>query len=108
MNAKRVFSAIVAAMAMGGSAFAIEATQLPLPPAQPAPADLASMPMECAKAPMKRHDHGAERGLGVAAVTPMTMMMTMPCPMERGALPADTKADKRLPHDHGRFHKNQW
>lgn len=102
MNAKRVFS-VFAALVVGGSAFAIEATQLP-PPAQPALADVATMPMECAKAPMKRHDHGAERGLGVATATPMMMA----CPMEQGAATADAKADKRLRHDHGKFHKNQW
>ena len=102
MNAKRVLSVIATTM-LAGSAFAIEATQLPQPQGMPAPAAAAAMPMECGTAPMKRHDHGAERGLGVASATPMMM----PCPMEHGAPPADSKTDKRLRHDHGKFHKNQ-
>lgn len=67
----------------------------------PMPAMAASMPMDCGKAPMKRHDHGAERGLAPAAAK------TMPCMGDGAEAPAAKPATKKPLHDHGKFHKNQ-
>lgn len=102
MNAKSVFAVVVAAL-FGGSALAIEATQLPESETI-APAKASEPRTECARAPLKRHDHGAERGLAAIAAKPMNMM---PCEMNRGGSRADDKADRVLRHDHGKFHKNQ-
>lgn len=103
MNARSVF-AVVAAALVSGSAWAVEATQLPEQENATTPAKAQQMPRECAKAPVKRHDHGAERGLAIVAAKAMSMM---PCEMEHGAARADGKTGKVLRHDHGKFHKNQ-
>ncbi|HJW11562.1 MAG TPA: hypothetical protein VJ598_07240 [Albitalea sp.] len=60
----------------------------------------ATMPMheQCAKAPMAKHDHGAERG------TRAPMAMTGCAP--EAAAPA-ASAQARARHDHAKFHKNQ-
>ncbi|CAG1017076.1 hypothetical protein BURC_01697 [Burkholderiaceae bacterium] len=102
MNAKSAFAIVVAAL-VGGSALAIEATQLSALETI-APAKASEPRTECARAPLKRHDHGAERGLAPIAAKPMSMM---PCDMNRGGSRADDKTDKVLRHDHGKFHKNQ-
>jgi len=66
----------------------------------PAPAMAASMAMDCGKAATKRHDHGAERGLGVSATS-------MPCGPDSAASATAIKAKKKPAHDHAKFHKNQ-
>jgi hypothetical protein len=67
------------------------------------PAMAASMPMDCPKAQMKRHDHGAERGLG--PTTAATKTMGMHCGPD-GAASGSAKA-RKMGHDHGKFHKGQ-
>jgi hypothetical protein len=75
--------------------------------AQERPADAASAPMaavaapmpsDCAK-PMKRHDHGADKG------TSMPMSMSGPCAAEPAASAAKTVS--KPVHDHAKFNKNQ-
>ena len=68
------------------------------------PAMAASMPHDCARSPMKRHDNGAERGLGVSA---SPSAMSMPCSGDTAASAPAKTAKKRLAHDHAKFHKNQ-
>lgn len=70
--------------------------------AAPMPDMAASMPQDCGKASMKRHDHGAERGTGVTAGP---VAMNMPCSDAAASAPAKT-AKKKLTHDHAKFHKN--
>ena len=74
--------------------------------AAPAPkqAMAASMPMDCAKAPATRHDHGAERGLGATA---SSKTMGAACAHEGAASATGSKAKKKPLHDHAKFHKNQ-
>jgi hypothetical protein len=73
------------------------------PSAMPHLATSTSMPMDCGKAPMKRHDHGAERGTGVTTPQPMAM----PCGADSAASAPAGKAKKAPLHDHAKFHKNQ-
>ncbi|MDI4635235.1 hypothetical protein J7U46_19385 [Pelomonas sp. V22] len=61
-------------------------------------APAASAPTECAK--MKRHDHGAERGLPSAANAPCA-------PAAASAASALVKAKAKPLHDHAKVHKNQ-
>ena len=68
----------------------------------PMPAMAASMPMDCAKPPVKRHDHGAEKGLGVSA----SKSTDMACAQD-GAASESAKGKKKVAHDHAKFHKNQ-
>jgi hypothetical protein len=68
------------------------------------PATAASMPQDCAKPAMKRHDHGAERGTGVSAAA---SDKGAPCTSEAAASAAPKTAKKKLAHDHAKFHKNQ-
>ncbi len=80
----------------------------------PMPAMTASMPMsmpmpmheDCAKAPMKRHDHGAERGVPTSETTGSNAM-AMPCPAAGAASAISTATKPKLRHDHAKFHKNQ-
>jgi len=74
--------------------------------AQPTPstADAASAPMDCMKTAAKRHDHGAERGLGVSSASKSGGMA---CPHESATAASGAKAKKKLAHDHAKFHKNQ-
>jgi hypothetical protein len=74
--------------------------------AQTAPAG--AMPMtgdamshDCAK-PMRKHDHGAEKGTPTpsAASAPCTAAMAAPAPAE-----AASSAKKAAGHDHSKFHK---
>ena len=69
----------------------------------PKPAEAMPMPMDCAKVPAKRHDHGAERGLGATAPS---KTMGAACAHE-GAASTGSKAKKKPLHDHAKFHKNQ-
>ena len=68
------------------------------------PAMAASMPMDCAMGPAKRHDHGAERGLGTTAPA---KTMGAACAHEGAASATGGKAKKKPLHDHAKFHKNQ-
>ena len=54
-------------------------------------------------APMKRHDHGAERGLGSSAPA----VMAMECSSDAAASAPVKSAKKKVAHDHAKFHKNQ-
>ena len=58
------------------------------------------MPMDCANAPMKRHDHGMEHGSGPTAGA-------MPCAPDGAASRPAAAQKKVLRHDHAKFHKNQ-
>ena len=71
--------------------------------AAPMPEMAASMPMDCAKPALKRHNHGAERGLPVSA----SKSMDMGCAHDSAAPASAGKAKKKLAHDHAKFHKNQ-
>ena len=71
--------------------------------AQSAPA--ASMPMadgqpshDCAK-PMRKHDHGAEKGM------PTPMAKSAPCTAAAAAPAAAASAAKKPGHNHSTFHK---
>ena len=70
--------------------------------AAPMPAMAASMPMDCAKPAVKRHDHGAEKGLGVSASKSTDMACT-----HDDAASGSAKGKKKVAHDHAKFHKNQ-
>lgn len=85
--------AIVTAIA-ATSAFAQQA------PEAAAQATSAPVAMDCAASPMKRHDHGAERGTGATA-------KPMPCAVTGAASSPDKAARKKPAHDHAKFHKNQ-
>lgn len=62
------------------------------------PAMTASMPMDCGKTPIKRHDHAAERGLGGGTAL---MPMAAPCGPDAAASATASKAKKKLlRHDH--------
>lgn len=67
----------------------------------PMPMPTVEMSHDCGK-PMKRHDHGAERG------TPSPKSMPAPCAAGAAAPSAEgaSAPKKRLNHDHGKFHKN--
>lgn len=69
----------------------------------PTPAMAASMPMDCANAPAKRHDHGAERGLGATH----SNAMGTACATDGAASATGSKTKKKPLHDHAKFHKNQ-
>jgi hypothetical protein len=63
----------------------------------------ASAPQGCARAPFKRHDHGAERQMPAPA-----SRAAAPCTAAESDAPAarPDSADKKKPvHDHSRFHK---
>lgn len=70
-------------------------------PAASAPATgAASMPTECAGGKMKRHDHGADRGMPSTASAPCA-------PSAASAASAPAKAKAKPTHDHAKVHKNQ-
>ena len=69
----------------------------------PMPAMAAPMPMDCAKAATKRHDHGAERGLGATG----SKTMGAACAADGAASATGGKTKKKALHDHAKFHKNQ-
>jgi hypothetical protein len=71
--------------------------------AAPMPEMAASMPMDCAKPAVKRHNHGAERGLPVSA----SKSTGTSCAHESAAPASASTAKKKLAHDHAKFHKNQ-
>ena len=89
------------------SAVVITAASLPAfaqqAAAAPVPEMAASMPMDCAKPAVKRHNHGAERGLPVSA----SKSTGMSCAHESAAPASAGTAKKKLAHDHAKFHKNQ-
>ncbi len=92
--------------AIFASAAVISMASLPVfaqqAPAAPSPA--ASAPMDCTKSAAKRHDHGAERGLGVSTTSKSG---AMPCAGESAAAASGTRGKKKPAHDHAKFHKNQ-
>jgi len=69
----------------------------------PMPAMAAPVPVDCAKAPTKRHDHGAERGLGATN----SKTMDAACAPDGAASATGSKTKKKSLHDHAKFHKNQ-
>jgi hypothetical protein len=71
--------------------------------APPMPDVAASMPMDCAKPAVQRHNHGAEKGLPVSA----SKSTDMSCAHESAAPASANRAKKKLAHDHAKFHKNQ-
>jgi hypothetical protein len=73
-------------------------------PAAPSPADAASAPMDCMKPAVKRHDHGAEKGLGGSSASKSG---AMGCANESAMAASGAKGKKKLAHDHAKFHKNQ-
>ena len=91
--------AVVIAMA----AFAAIAQPAVIPPA-PAPGKAATMATDCAKAPAKRHDHGAERSSGAKADS---TAMGEPCAPRGAGSTAGSKTKMKPLHDHAKFNKNQ-
>ena len=69
----------------------------------PTPGMAASMPRDCSKSTMKRHDHGAERNTPTASKP----VMAQPCGPATAASTADRPAQKKPVHDHAKIHKNQ-
>ncbi|MDM4768288.1 hypothetical protein [Pelomonas sp. SE-A7] len=94
----RAFSTIASLATFMLVSAAAVAQDRPAAAASAAPA--ASMPMDCAGGKMKRHDHGAERGMPSAAAAPCA-------PSAASAASAPAKAKAKPLHDHAKVHKNQ-
>lgn len=94
----RKFATLASLTVLSLASAAAAAQDRPAAAASAVPA--ASMPMDCAGAKMKRHDHGAERGMPNTA--------TAPCaPSAASAASGPAKAKAKPLHDHAKVHKNQ-
>ena len=69
-----------------------QAASAPMPPMAAAAA------VDCGKAPMKRHDHSAERGGGGSSAR--AKQMIKPCPPDAAASASPSTAKKKMRHDH--------
>lgn len=68
------------------------------------PANAAPTSTDCGKAPMKRHNHAAERGLGI---NDDSKAKGAPCGHDGAVSAAGAEAKKKQGHNHAQFHKNQ-
>ena len=70
----------------------------------PTPANSATVPSGCGKAPVKRHDHVDAQGFGISSASKAT---GAPCDQGNAASASSEKVKKKPSHNHAQFHKNQ-
>ncbi|WP_143694713.1 hypothetical protein [Variovorax sp. JS1663] len=70
----------------------------------PTPANSATVPSGCGKAPMKRHDHVDAQGFGISSASKAT---GAPCGHDNAESASGEKVKKKPSHNHAQFHKNQ-